>query len=86
MDEKQLQEPPPSDLLYPGDEGFDYYLATLPPNWRQCTHQYHGQVAFVAEPGSGLLRPANTNELVEYVEGGEYDERLAELDGLEQFG
>jgi len=69
-----------TSLLYPGDDLFDYYLATLPPNWKQCAHQYSGQIAFVAESGSGLLRPASIKELQEYLEGGEYDERLAQID------
>jgi len=74
-----------SNLLFPGDPDFDYYLATLPPNWKQNMHQNQGQCAFVAEPGSGILRPANSVELTEYIEGGEYDERLAEIDELEQY-
>lgn len=72
-----------SNLLYPGDPDFDYYLATLPPNWKQNLHQNQGQCAFVAEPGSGILRPANPSELADYLEGGEYEERLEEIDGME---
>ena len=74
-----------NNLIYPGDEVFDYYLGILPPVCDQLAHQYSGQIAYVAEAGSGILKPANTKEMEEYLYGGEYEERLQEIgeeDGL----
>ena len=71
-----------SPLILPGDPLFDTTLATaIPPGWRQAADQCGQQVAFVAPPGgSGLLRPATPEELVDYLAGGEYDDRQAELE------
>lgn len=67
-------------LILPGNPLFDLTLATaLTPGWRQAAERCNAQVAFVAEPGSGLLRPATPDELVDYLEGGEYDDRLEEI-------
>ena len=66
-----------SNLIYPGYDLFDYHLATLPPNFKQCFEQ--DQTAFIADPVSGVLRPASPDELREYVYGGEYDERLEQI-------
>ena len=71
-----MREP---NLIYPGDDLFDYHLATLPPNFEQQ------QTAFVADPYSGVLRPANPDELREYVCGGEYDERLEQIGELDDW-
>lgn len=67
-------------LILPGNPLFDLTLATaIPPGWRQAAESCSAQVAFVAEPGSGLLRPASPAELEDYLAGGEYDERMDEL-------
>ena len=76
--------PDSSNLLYPGDNLFDYYLATLPLNWKELAYQFSGQIAYIAEPRSGLLRPANTKELTEYLYGGEYEERLKEIEDADE--
>lgn len=70
-------------LIYPGDPDFDLTLTTFPPNWRQFSYCNSGDVVFAAEPGSGVLRQVNADELTEYLHGGEYDERLHELDAVE---
>ncbi len=70
-------------LFYPGDPEFDLTLTTFPPNWREFAFRNSGEAVFIAEPGSGLLRPANSQELTEYLHGGEYDQRLQELDAVE---
>lgn len=72
-----------SNLIYPGDDLFNYHLATLPPNYKQCFEQQ--QTAFVADPYSGVLRPVSPDELLEYVYGGEYDERLEQIGELNEF-
>lgn len=67
-------------LLLPGDPEFDWTLASsLPPSWRAAAAAIGEQVAFVAEAGSGLLRPATAEELNDYLYGGEYDDRLDEI-------
>lgn len=67
-------------LILPGTAEFDWTLGrNLPPNWQQVAEQHHGAFHFVARAGSGLLEPVSTDELEEYLEGGEYDERLMEM-------
>lgn len=67
-------------LILPGNPLFDLTLSTAaPPNWRDVAVK-HDTFAFVAEPGSGIMRPASPDDLQDYLEGGEYDERLDEID------
>ena len=63
-------------LILPGDPRFDETLAMPPTFWRHHAEKVGGQVAFVADAGSGLLRPASGQELEEYLFGGEYDDRI----------
>ena len=73
-----------SPLILPGNPLFDATLATaIPPNWREVAEQAQAQPAYVACAGSGLLRPASPEELVEYLEGGEFDEREEELEEMD---
>lgn len=67
-------------LILPGDPEFDEILATPPPNWREVAANLSGEFAFAARAGSGILEPVSMRELDDYIEGGEYDDRLAELD------
>lgn len=58
---------------------FDFILATSkPPGWSQ-----HGRgeynVNLVADSETGILRPVTPIELREYLEGGEYDERMGQF-------
>lgn len=72
----------PTVLILPGHPLFDRTLATAkPPGWKNyaATKGDGDYVAFVADAGSGLLRPANWKEIQEYDQGGEYDERLKNL-------
>jgi len=71
-------------LILPGDPEFDISLSALPPNWKDITHAYSGQVAFVADADTGILRPANIREMDDYLYGGEYEDRLKVIgdDGL----
>jgi len=64
------------NLILPGDPEFDLTLASPPPNWQQVAAQHRGEFAFVARSGSGLLEPVSFQELEEYLEGGEYAQRL----------
>lgn len=68
-------------ILLPGDPDFDFTLVTsIPPGWRDVADSIGAQCAFIAAPGSGLLRPATDEELGEYLYGGEYEERLSEIE------
>jgi hypothetical protein len=66
-------------LILPGDPGFYETLATPPPGWRDaiCGQDNY---AFVVRANTGLAEPVGMRELEEYLEGGEYDERLADAD------
>lgn len=66
-------------LILPGHPLFNATLATPPPNWGQVAARDGNTYAFVAELGSGIMRPATQEELTDYLEGGEYDERMAEI-------
>lgn len=57
-------------LILPGDPLFDFTLATMPPPGSQ------GCQFLIADSASGILRPANQSDWIEYMEGGEYDERM----------
>ncbi|MBD2090979.1 hypothetical protein H6F67_14075 [Microcoleus sp. FACHB-1515] len=65
-------------LLLPGDPEFNRVLATPPPNWRHFA-QSTPDFAFVARAGSGILEPVSIADLEDYLEGGEYDDRLEEI-------
>jgi hypothetical protein len=69
-----------SGIILPGHPFFDDYLySTLPPNWRDYAYR-NPDFAFVVRPnGSGLLEAVNEEELDDYLESGEYDERLTEI-------
>lgn len=75
----------PSPLLLPGDPGFDEILGhTLPIDWQQVAYENFGEYAFVVRPGSGgLMECVPVEEATEYVFGGEYDERLEEIEEYE---
>ncbi len=57
-------------LILPGDPIFDWTLATMPPPGFQ-----RGSI-LVADSQTGILRPVSLPELREYIEGGEYAERM----------
>ncbi|NJR41148.1 MAG: hypothetical protein HC781_22780 [Leptolyngbyaceae cyanobacterium CSU_1_4] len=75
-------------LILPGNPEFDQTLGrNLPPNWGAVAAQNSGCFHFVARAGSGILEPVGEQELEEYLHGGEYDQRLTEIDDddLEEF-
>ena len=73
-----------SGLILPGNPLFDLTLATPPPSWGQVAARDGNTYAFVAELGSGLMRPVTQAELTAYLEGGEYDDRMAEIGETEE--
>jgi hypothetical protein len=76
-------------LILPGTPEFDHTLGrNLPPNWQAVSAQNGGSYHFVARSGSGILELVDDRALEEYLEGGEYEERLIEIgdeDELEEF-
>ncbi len=70
-------------LILPGDPLFNETMLIPPPNWGEVAARDGNTYAFVCEPGSGLMRPVTMDELDEYLDGGEYDERLAEIESDE---
>jgi hypothetical protein len=69
-----------SPLILPGDPLFDETLgASLPPGWEETAAQHGEQCAYVADHETGILRPASWDEMIDYMEGGEYEARLKAL-------
>lgn len=68
-----------SILTLPGDPLFNLILHSfLPPGWQGFANQ-NPDFAFVVRAESGILEPVSLEDLEEYVEGGEYDERLIQM-------
>lgn len=66
-----------SPLILPGSFEFDEALAmTLPFDWQDYANRNSGDYGFVVDSQTGLLRVTDSKGICEYVEGGEYDERL----------
>jgi hypothetical protein len=70
-------------LILPGSPLFDLTLATPPPNWREAAARDGDTFAFVVGL-DGIARPVTAIELEDYLEGGEYDERLIQTDDLDE--
>lgn len=68
--------PKPPLILTPDDPGFEEWLGIPPP----IESERRGETVYVAEIGSGLLRAASWQETDEYLWGGEYAERLIEIE------
>ena len=72
-----------SPLILPGTDEFEDTLATtLPLGWQQVAYDSGGEYGFVVDVETGLLRCENFLGLREYEHGGEYDERLTQIDEL----
>lgn len=72
-------------LILPGDPLFADTLACPPPNWQAIAASNSGRFAIVARAGSGILEAVPQQEVDEYLEGGEYAERLLESDQTEDY-
>ena len=70
-----------SNLIFPGDPEFDKTLGlTLPPDW-QAVASSNPEFCLVAKAGmGGVLAAVPWYEAQDYIEGGEYDERLDEFE------
>lgn len=64
--------------MLPQDPNFQDWLSLPPPI-------YTGKNALVADHQSGILREATEQEFLEYIHGGEFDERMAILDCNDDF-
>ena len=64
--------------MLPGDPGFNETLLIPPPGWREVANRDGDTYAFVVGE-DGLARPVTSSELDEYMDGGEYDERLIQI-------
>jgi hypothetical protein len=58
---------------------YDILQSTPPPGWQNQIDSDHSGV-FVCDAVTGIMRTATHTELIEYVEGGEYDEILGDED------
>ena len=71
-------------LILPGNPLFDLTLhSTLPPGWEQEAQP--GFAFVVRADGSGILDLVNAHQFDEYVEGGEYDQRLLEMEDANDY-
>lgn len=68
-------------IITPDDPEFSQWLGIPPP----IASENRGETVFVAEPGTGLLRAASWRETDEYLYGGEYTERLIEVEDAYSF-
>lgn len=66
-------------IILPGDPAWDWTLTQPPPDWRQAAAKDPDGFAFVVGL-DGLARVATADDLEEYLYGGEYDERLEQID------
>lgn len=69
-------------LCLPGDPGFNETLLTPRPDWKQVAERDGDTYALVVGQ-DGLARPVTSSELQEYLEGGEYEQRLMQIDDLD---
>lgn len=60
-------------LILPGDPLFDLTLGTVTPPANPGS-------AFIVRPGSLVMVPASESEVYEFLNSGEYDERMAEIE------
>ena len=70
-------------LILPGMPDFDDTIATIMPfDWREIAEK-HNDFTFIARSSSGLLEAVPNAQAIDYLYGGEYDQRLSEIDEYE---
>lgn len=75
-------------IILPGTLEYDYSLANLPPppDKNKKRHKFGGEYAYIVRPNSGgLMECVPILEAREYVFGGEYDNRLEEFPGDQDY-
>jgi hypothetical protein len=65
-------------IILPGDPNFEETLMTPSPDYLDAAERDGDSYAFVVG-NDGLARPVTSWELTEYLEGGEYNERLTQI-------
>lgn len=71
-------------IILPNNPLFHQTLALAKsPDWREKANKAGEAVCMVADSSTGIMRPATYKEMMEYLEGGEYDERLQNA-GIEE--
>jgi hypothetical protein len=73
-------------IILPGTPLFDHTLASVPPPWLWREVGSTNYVSFVADHETGLLRPVDPEGLSQYIDSGEYDERLKSIGGDDELG
>jgi hypothetical protein len=70
-------------ILLPGDPLYEFTLSNPPP--LSPMEIDNGEIYFVADAHSGILRSVSWPQLQEYLNGGEYEDRLKAIgdDGME---
>lgn len=63
-------------IILPGDPEFELTLGIISP-------PSTAEAVFIVRAGSLLMEPVSPAEATEYLYGGEYEERLAEIDADE---
>lgn len=68
-------------LILPGHPLFNKTMeAAVPPGWRHQAESMGQLPNFVVDAGTGLLRPATHDEMMNYIHEGEYDQRLEQME------
>ena len=64
-------------LILPDNPLFALTLnGSLPPDWMEKADRLGHFPNFVCDAATGLMRPVSRAEMIDYIEGGEYEERL----------
>lgn len=77
---------PDVGLILPGSLAYSIALTEIPPvpTWRAEADRTNGETYLICRAGSqGLMESVGYKEWIDYVYGGELDERQDELDALE---
>lgn len=77
---------PDVGLILPGSLAYSIALTEIPPvpTWRAEADRTNGETYLICRAGSqGLMESVGYKEWIDYVYGGELDERQDEIDALE---
>lgn len=70
-------------LILPGSPAYFETLANVSMFWNQQESIGQEEFSLVYRPGSLIPEAVSSNELIDYLYGGEYDERLDEVESSE---
>lgn len=67
-------------IILPGHPWYDTTLShNVPPGWKEESIDSCNGQNFIFKVDSGLMVPASETQLTEYLQGGEYEERLTSI-------